>query len=114
MSFPRKRESKNKQYRLPLSRQWHIDNEKINAHSLILVDIGMKAKEVLEFFEQTAKKKKFKIEEVVVCSKLGTNEEKIYYARISELISKEIKTPICIIVPGKLHFLEEEALKRFA
>lgn len=87
-----------------------IDNNKINAHSLILVDINMKAREALEFLEKTAGKKKFKLEKIVICSRLGCKDEKIYYARISELMAKKIEAPFCFIISGKLHFLEEESL----
>lgn len=91
-----------------------LDNQKIQAHSLVLVDIGMKSRDALEFLEKTSEKMKFKLEKIVLCSRLGTKEEKVYYARISELMSKKIEAPFCIIIPGKLHFLEEESLGRFS
>jgi diphthine synthase len=89
------------------------ENQKIGAHTLILVDIGMRAKDALEFLNKTCEKKKFKLERIAACSRLGNKNEKIYYGRVSELMAKNIETPVCLIVPGKMHFLEEDYLKQF-
>ena len=84
------------------------DNQKINAHSLILIDIGMKFTDALERMEKFLGKEK-----IVVCSRLGTKEKKIAYGTVENLINVEIKAPFCFIVPGKMHFVEEEVLKGF-
>jgi len=85
------------------------ENQKINAHSLILVDIGLELKKAIKRLEKTARDK------IVVCSGLGTKNSKIFYGTIPELKEKdkEIKSPYCLIIPGKLHFFEEEILKGF-
>jgi len=87
--------------------QYVKENQKIDAHSLILVDIGLKFEEALGRLE------KEKIREVVVCSCLGCEEGKIVYGKISELKGEKIKQPFCFIIPGKMHFMEKEALERF-
>jgi len=85
-------------------------NKKRGLHTLVLLDIGMHAKKGLknllskDITEET---------EVVVCCKLGGDEEVMKYGKIKNLLDdKEIeKTPAVIILPGKLHFKEREALE---
>lgn len=89
------------------------ENIKIKAHSLILVDIGLSFENVLEKLEKEAKKSKIKIDKIVVCSCLGTEDTKIYYSSIENLKHKKIKAPFCFIIPSELHFLEKGALERF-
>lgn len=89
------------------------ENQKINAHSLILVDIGIEFKDAISKLEKIAKRKKLKISKLVVCQSLGTKNQKIFYSMIGELKSKKIKKPYCVIIPGKLHFIEEEVLEMF-
>lgn len=89
------------------------NNKGIDAHSLILVDIGLQFKDALERLEKDSKNKKLKLNKIVVCERLGSRDSKIYYGSISKLKKKKVKTPFCLIVPGKLHFLEEEFLKSF-
>ncbi len=83
------------------------ENQSIGAHSLILIDIGMKFENALERLSVIDANK------FVVCSSLGTHENKIYYGTLKELETKKVKKPFCFIVPGKLHFIEEEVLKKY-
>ena len=85
------------------------ENKKINAHSLILADIGLEFKDAIKRLEKITGKDK-----IVVCSKLGTKEKKIFYGNLNELKNKEIKAPFCFIIPAKLHFIEEEVLMTFS
>lgn len=87
-------------------------NQECGAHTLILLDIGLSVKDALKKLQETAKKRKFKLKEVVVCSRLGTKESKMKYGSVEKLMKEEFKLPACIIVPGKLHFIEEDALER--
>jgi diphthine synthase len=82
-------------------------NLSIGAHSLILIDIGMEFENTLE------RMKNLDIDKLVVCSALGTDDSKIYYGTLSELETKKVKKPFCFIVPGNLHFIEEEVLKKY-
>ncbi len=83
------------------------ENLGIGAHSLILVDIGMGFENALERLSTVD------IDKLVVCSALGTPDNKIYYGTLKELETKKVKKPFCFIVPGKLHFVEEEVLKKY-
>lgn len=93
------------------------ENQNIKAHSLILVDIGIKIEEALEKLEKQAEKVKIKLEKILVCSCLGTEKAKIFYDSTKNLKQKsknqKIQEPFCFIVPGELHFLEKETIERF-
>jgi diphthine synthase len=89
------------------------ENKTIGAHSLILLDIGLSAGEALKRLQEEARKRKFKLEKVIVCSRLGTQDSEIKYGRIDKLLKEEFKLPACIILPGGLHFIEKEAIERF-
>jgi diphthine synthase len=88
-------------------------NISINAHTLILIDIGLEFSKALEQLEISAKNKKIKLNNIVVCQSLGTRHRKILYKNIKELKEIKIKKPFCIIIPDKLHFVEKEFLKNF-
>ena len=89
------------------------ENKKINAHSLILIDIGLRFEDSLKQLEEASKEKELKLGKILVCSKLGTNKSKIYYGSLKNLKEKRINSPYCFIIPDKLHFVESESLKRF-
>ncbi|PIN77971.1 diphthine synthase [Candidatus Woesearchaeota archaeon CG10_big_fil_rev_8_21_14_0_10_34_12] len=78
------------------------ENKKIKAHTLVLVDIGMKCGEALD---------RLKVKEkIVLCSRLGTDEQKIYYGKTEDLKGKKIEEPFCFIISAELHFSEQEFL----
>jgi len=83
----------------------------IDAHSLILVDIGLESEKAFDKLEKAAKKYKIKLDKLVVCSRFGNKYQKIYYDSTKNLKEKEIQKPYCIILPSKLHFLEKEVLE---
>lgn len=86
------------------------DNLSIGAHTIILIDIGLKFKDALEQLSITLKKNEMEIEKVIVCSQLGTSKRKIIYNSIEKLKKEKIDWPYCLIIPGKLHFVEEDVL----
>ncbi|MFZ1971026.1 MAG: diphthine synthase [Candidatus Nanoarchaeia archaeon] len=86
-------------------------NLSIDAHSLILIDIGLKFKDALDELTESADYYKLKLNKIIVCSNLGTDKSEIIYGKIDDLTDKNIKAPFCLIVPGKLHFVEEEVLE---
>jgi diphthine synthase len=50
----------------------------------------------------------------VGCARLGSEEPVIRAGKLKDLKKKEFgKPPYCLVIPGRLHFMEEEALKRF-
>ncbi|MCK5149383.1 diphthine synthase [Candidatus Pacearchaeota archaeon] len=88
------------------------ENQSMRSHSLILIDIGLDFQDALEQLEVSARKQKIILKKIVVCQALGTKNKKILYDNIEELKDfKNIKSPYCIIIPSKLHFLEKEILE---
>ncbi len=90
-----------------------LDNQKIKAHSLILIDIGLKLNDALNQLSLSIQKRNMTIDKMIVCSNLGGEKSKIYYGIISELKQKNISSPYCFIIPSEMHFLEKEAVERF-
>ena len=87
------------------------ENQSINAHSLILIDIGLEFKNALEILEKLVKEKDVNIEKLIICSQLGTINKKIVYGTFEELKQQNIKAPFCFIIPNKFHFFEKEFLE---
>jgi diphthine synthase len=90
------------------------ENLNMGAHTLLLIDIGLKVNEALGYIESIAKSRdpEMLARKIVVCENLGNEKQKISYAKVAELIKKKFSLPACIIIPGKLHFMEEEMLRR--
>ena len=86
------------------------ENFSIKAHSLILTDIGLSLGDALSQLEISAKNKKMKIEKIIVCSQMGTENKNIFYDSLNNLKKKDVKMPFCLILPSEMHFLEKEAL----
>lgn len=92
------------------------ENQSIDAHSLILVDIGLDIQDALDQLEQSAKNHDVKLGKLVLCQQLGEKKQKIFYRKFSELKEEftGVRKPYCIIIPGeKLHEMEQEYLKKF-
>jgi diphthine synthase len=88
------------------------DNLGIGAHTLILTDIGMEFEDALKKLIGVVNKQKIDLDKLIICSQIGTKNSKIYYSTPDELKNKKVKKPFCFIVPGKLHFVEEEVLTK--
>ena len=90
------------------------ENQSINAHTLILTDIGLEISLAIKQLLESAKKENLKLpEKIIVISNAGTPKQKIFYDTPSNLKNKNIPLPFCLIIPTELHFLEEEALRKF-
>ena len=85
------------------------DNQSINAHTLVLVDIGLSLEEAIYELDEASNNE---INNLVICSQLGTSKQQIIKETIDNFIKKppKVKEPFCIIVPASLHFSEEETL----
>ena len=90
------------------------ENIKAGLHTLILLDVGstdgefelMTAREGMDYLVKMGFEG-----EVVACGGLGSENYEIKFGNVKDL---DIKlTPQCIIIPGNLHFVEEDLLKRF-
>lgn len=95
------------------------DNGKL--HTLFLLDLYpknnkfMNFKEAIEYLLKVEEKRKenvFGKERLcVVCAAMGGEKQVIKAGKAGDLMNEEIKIyPQCFIVPGKLHFVEEEFL----
>lgn len=83
-------------------------------HTLLLLDRDMgtrKGLEILGRIEKRKRKKLLKGRKIVLCSRLGSDHERIVYGRMEDLMGKDLPKPGVIIVPGRLHFLEKEFLE---
>jgi len=88
-----------------------LENQKINAHSLLLIDIGLKFKEAFTQLEKSSKLRNLNLDKIIIVSNSGTNKQKIYYENVESLRDiNSINLPFCFIIPSKLHFLEDEFL----
>ena len=91
-----------------------IANEKDGLHTLLLLDLDaekekyMSAGEALKLLLE--KKLLLKNQKVVVASAVGTERSEIHFGEASKYINHK-ETPAIIVVPGKLHFMEEGFLE---
>jgi len=84
-------------------------NQSIDAHTLILTDIGL---EISDAINQLLESTKNLPEKIITLSNAGTKNQKIFYDTPQNLAQKNIPMPFCLIIPTKLHFLEEEAIEK--
>lgn len=90
------------------------ENQSINAHSLILIDIDLEFKDALNELKISAEKNNIKIDNLILCQSLGTKHSKIFYGPIKKFnMFDSVRMPYCIIIPGPLHFVEKEMLENF-
>ncbi len=95
------------------------ENKEICLHTLLLLDVKREDKEAMTakaackiLLDMESKYNERVIspdEKIIACSQLGSKEQKIIYSKPSEIKGLG-NTPHCIILPGNLHFLEEEFL----
>lgn len=91
------------------------NNQSLGMHTLFLLDVKnekyMNIKEGLLYLLNN----NISDEEVCVgCSNLGSLNKEIKKGKIKDLIKYNFKNyPQCLIIPGKLHFTEEEALELY-
>lgn len=88
-------------------------NKLIDAHSLILIDIGLEFKEAVEELEISAKEHEIKLDKIIICSRLGTKDSKMFYKNLENIKNLNVKKPYCVIIPSRLHFVEQEVLEKF-
>ena len=87
------------------------DNLNMDMHTLLLLDVDMNTKKALDLLKEIDNKRGENIIwHAVMCSKLGSDNEKIEYGKIKDLLKKDFPCPAVIIIPGKLHFMEREFL----
>jgi diphthine synthase len=87
-------------------------NQTIDAHSLILVDIGLFFRTAIKQLGIAAKEKNISLDKIIVCERLGTKGKRILYGSFKDFEKeRRISNPYCFILPGKMHFVEKEVLE---
>lgn len=81
------------------------ENQKIKAHTLLLVDPELSLEKALEELEAVGVKEK-----LILAEGLGTAAAKIYWNDIENLKKVKITRLFCFIIPSELHFAEKEFL----
>ena len=88
------------------------ENLSIQAHTLLLTDIGLEIRDTISQLEESSLKTKIKLpKKIIAISKAGTQKQKIFYNTPKNLSKKDVTMPFCLIIPSELHFIEEEALE---
>lgn len=98
------------------------ENKKINAHTLLLLDLRSEQKRfmtvneavnILLKIEERRKEGVFTEETLCVgCARLGSMNRIIRFGKAKKIANEKFgEPPHCLIVPARLHFVEEEALK---
>ena len=101
----------NKEIKVPI--QVIKNNLKLGLHSLILLDLEPKENKFMSINQALEYLINNKINDLcIACSCLGTSKQEIKIGYPKELIKLKFdRFPQCIVIPGKLHFREEEALR---
>ncbi len=97
-------------------------NLSLGLHTLFLLDLNpeqgkfLTVKEALQILENIEEKKKENLISektmVIACARLGSKDSVIKAGTITELKTINFgKPPYCLVIPGKLHFIEEEMIK---
>ncbi|MFA6462103.1 MAG: diphthine synthase [Candidatus Woesearchaeota archaeon] len=98
------------------------ENQSLGLHTLFLLDLKpgenkfLSIKKAIETLEQIEEHKKEGIISkntlVVGCARLGNEDFMVKYGKIEEIKRVEFgKPPYCLIIPGKVHFMEQEMLE---
>ncbi|MEW5760855.1 MAG: diphthine synthase [Candidatus Thermoplasmatota archaeon] len=96
-----------------------VKNKKNGLHSLVLLDIGMKPNEAIKILFELEERKKLGIfnKKIFGCvvGNAGSKKPIIYTDYLYKIAEKRfISAQWTLVIPGKLHFLESEALLKFA
>lgn len=96
-----------------------LENRKAGLHTLVLLDIKednryMTIRDGVEVLLETGQLLD-KDTKIIACCQLGSEKQKIKYGTMEGLAKDNelTGTPAVIIVPGRLHFKEEEALRMY-
>jgi len=98
-------------------------NLKNGLHTLVLLDIkpdrlmtvNVALKQLLEIEDKRKEKVMSKNMKLLGCARLGSDDSVIKYGKVSELLNYDFCSPLhCLIIPGKLHFVEEDMLNFYS
>lgn len=98
------------------------ENQEMFLHTLALLDIkpdrNMTVNEGIQILLDIEKKRKEKVftkdTMVLGCARIG-GKHKIKYGKAKDILKVDFGNPLhCLIIPNKLHFVEEEALQQWS
>lgn len=100
------------------------ENLDLGLHTLVLLDVKAEQKkfmsinEALRILLEIEERKRLGVitaeKEVLGISRLGSDDQLIRYGAVKKLIELDFgKPPHSLVIPGKLHFMEEEMLNFF-
>lgn len=100
-----------------------VDNLRAGLHTLVLLDLRedgtfLDPKAALESLLAMARSRSSRAfgPETIVCvlSRVGSPEVRITTGHVADVLGRDLGPPLhCLVVPGKLHFLEKDALSAF-
>jgi len=99
-------------------------NRKDGLHALVLLDLRpdenkfMIVNDAIKYLlhiENNRKENVFTEETLCIgCARIGCNDFKIKFGKAKDILKEDFGKPLhCLIIPGTLHFMEEEALKQW-
>ncbi len=95
------------------------ENQKIGLHTLLLLDLDPEKNRFLTINEAISLLLKIELKRnekvftptslCIGCARIGSKDQKIINGKAKEILKEEFgKPPHCLIIPGKMHFIEEE------
>lgn len=103
---------------------YHVlgNNKVMGLHTLFLLDLNpkegkfMSIKEAIDFLLRIEKEQGKNVLSGstlgIGCAHIGSKDKKIVAGRLSELREEDFgRAPYCLIIPGRMHFMEEEAIE---
>lgn len=93
----------------------NVLNENGDLHTLVLLDLDPKNNKYMKCSEAINYFLKNKIDkDCIICCGLGSDKSIIKYGKMVDLVNFEADVfPQCLIIPGKLHFIELELVNFF-
>ncbi len=92
-------------------------NKQLGLHTLLLLDLDSEVNLYMGPADALKLLIKAKItkpaEKFIAAAAFGSSEQTIVFAPAKELLERKFPSPAVLILPGKLHFKEKEALERF-
>jgi diphthine synthase len=93
------------------------NNQKNNLHTLFLLDLDPENNEFLtikDAINYLIKQGMSKDQLCIGCARIGSDDFKIKKGKANELINIDFgNPPYCLVIPSKLHFIEEEAIEQW-
>ena len=89
-------------------------NKQLGLHTLFLLDLNEKCMTINEALQKLISLGLNKNEKILACAGIGQDKYEIKYSEAQKILKYKFKKqPQCLIIPGKLHFVEEEVLELF-